>query len=55
MCIRAYVLWRLVATIEGNSVVALWQIVSVRYISAGSQGCYEPLLPHDLSLKGKLA
>jgi hypothetical protein len=55
MCIRAYVLWRLAATIEGNSVVALWQIVPVRYISAGLQGRSGALIPHDLSLKGKLA
>lgn len=51
MCIRAYVLWRLVATIEGNSVVALWQIVPVRYIYTGLQGRSGRLLPHDLSLK----
>ena len=55
MCIRAYVLCRLVATIEGNSVVALWQIVPVRYISDGLQGRFGPLHPHDLLLKGKLA
>jgi hypothetical protein len=55
MCLGAYVVWRSVATIEGNSVVALWQIVPVRYIYAGLQGSYGPLLPQDLSLKGKLA
>lgn len=35
--------------------VALWQIVLVRYISAGLQGRSGALLLHDLSLKGKLA